>query len=397
MGGMNIAGELGAVLFSLLLWSCGGDSSPTASTPTPTPTPVATSITTSVTSRSLASLGATSQLSATVKDQNGATMSGATVTWATSDTTVATVSATGLVTSIADGPATITATSGSATGTAAVTVGQVAANLVLSDSTLTFASLADTTQLTATVTDANDEVVDSATVTWATSDTAVATVSSAGLVTSVADGTATITATSGSLSATASVPSELPATQTMTVLPFDPAAVTLISPFMPSHTGINVYTITGGHFLSPGTGIVTKIELNTGNGLPGGSNYGIRIHLTSTGLYAWYHFEVNGSISDQTQRDNILVALGDQVTAGQHIGNLVSLGKHAHVHFDMLDAGGRDAVQCPLVYFSPAVAEAWESLYDEKIRERDEERIKDGRGPVPALPDLCNEVDLPSG
>ena len=191
--------------------------------------------------------------------------------------------------------------------------------------------------------------------------------------------------------------SELPATQTMTVMPFDPAAVTYMSPFRPSHTGIDINTTTGGHFLSPGTGIVTNIELNTGNGLPGGSNYGIRIHLTSTGLYAWYHFEVNGSISDQTQRDNILVALGDQVTAGQHIGNLVSLGKNAHVHFDMLDAGGRDAVQCPLVYFSPAVAEAWESLYDEKIRERDEERIKDNRGPVPALPDLCNEVDLPSG
>ena len=96
-------------------------------------------------------------------------------------------------------------------------------------------------------------------------------------------------------------------------------------------------------------------------------------------------------------QNNILVALEDRVTAGQHIGNLVSLGTNAHVHFDMLDAGGRDAVQCPLVYFSPAVAEAWESLYDEKIRERDERRIKEGRGPVPALPDVCNEVDLPSG
>ncbi len=49
--------ELGAVVFSLLLWSCGGDSTPTA----PTPTPVATSITLSVTRLSLASLGATSQ------------------------------------------------------------------------------------------------------------------------------------------------------------------------------------------------------------------------------------------------------------------------------------------------------------------------------------------------
>jgi len=189
--------------------------------------------------------------------------------------------------------------------------------------------------------------------------------------------------------------SGLPATQTMTVMPFDPAAVTLISPFKPSHTGINIYTITGGRFLSPGTGIVTNVELNTGNGLPGGSNYGIRIHLTSTGLYAWYHFEVNGSISDQTQRDNILVALGDRVTAGQYIGNLVSLGPNAHVHFDMLDAGGRDAVQCPLVYFSPAVATTWESLYDAEIRERDEERIKNNRGSVPSLPNLCNEVDLP--
>ena len=190
--------------------------------------------------------------------------------------------------------------------------------------------------------------------------------------------------------------SELPATQTMTVMPFDSVAVTFISPFRPSHTGIDINTITSGRFLSPGNGIVTLIELNTGQGLPG-TNYRVRIHLTSTGLYALYHFEVNGSISDQAQRDNILVALGDRVTAGQHIGNLVSLGPNAHVHFDMLDAGGRAAVRCPLVYFSSAVATTWEDLYDAKIRERDRERIENNRGSVPSLPDLCNEVDLPTG
>jgi len=118
--------ELGAVVFSLFLWSCGGDS-PTTSTPTPTP--VATSITLSVTSLNLASLGATSQLSATVKDQNGETMVSAAVTWATSDAAVATVSSTGLVTSVADGSATITATSGSASGTATVTVREGATTL----------------------------------------------------------------------------------------------------------------------------------------------------------------------------------------------------------------------------------------------------------------------------
>jgi hypothetical protein len=111
---MKKSGAVSAVLFSLLLWSCGGDdASPTTPTTTPKPTPVATSVTLSVTSLSLASLGVTSQLSATVKDQSGATMASATVTWATSDAAVATVSSAGLVTSVADGTVTITATSGS--------------------------------------------------------------------------------------------------------------------------------------------------------------------------------------------------------------------------------------------------------------------------------------------
>ena len=66
---MKTTGALSILLFSLLLWNCGGDSTPTA--PTSTPTPVATLITLSEVSLSFASLGATSQLSATVKDQNG--------------------------------------------------------------------------------------------------------------------------------------------------------------------------------------------------------------------------------------------------------------------------------------------------------------------------------------
>ncbi|MBT7126233.1 MAG: hypothetical protein HN899_13880, partial [Gemmatimonadales bacterium] len=173
-----------ALFVSLSLASCEGDitTPKTPTTPT-TPTPVATSITLSATSLSFSSLVETSQLSATVKDQSGAAMASATVTWATSDAAVATVSSAGLVTSVADGTATITATSGSASATASVTVGQVAANLVLSDSVLTFASLADTTQLAATVTDANGETIPTPSVTWATSDAAVATVSSTGLVT----------------------------------------------------------------------------------------------------------------------------------------------------------------------------------------------------------------------
>ena len=116
---MKHTGALSVLVFSLFLWSCGGEITPT--TPTLPPPPVATSITLSVTSLSFALLGATSQLSATVEDENGATMASATVTWAATGG-AATVSSTGLVTSVAGGRATITATSGSVSATASVTV-----------------------------------------------------------------------------------------------------------------------------------------------------------------------------------------------------------------------------------------------------------------------------------
>ena len=182
----------------LLLLACG-DGGTTPTTPPTTPTPVATSITLSATSLSFASIGATQQLSATVKDQNGANMSGASVSWATSSASVATVSSSGLVTSVANGTATATATSGSANGTAAVTVAQTAASIVLSDTLLSFSAPGDTIRLTATVKDDNGHEMSDATVTWTTSDSTLATVTSDGLVTAVATGTVDITATSDSI------------------------------------------------------------------------------------------------------------------------------------------------------------------------------------------------------
>ena len=86
------------------------------------PVLVATSVTLSATSLSFTSLGETTQLSATVNDQNGVKRNYATVTWDTSRAAVATVSSAGLVKPVSSGTATITATSGSASITATVTV-----------------------------------------------------------------------------------------------------------------------------------------------------------------------------------------------------------------------------------------------------------------------------------
>src|SRR5439155_19116390 len=67
-------------------------------------------------------VGQTAQLTATPKDSAGGALTGRTVTWTSSNTSVATVSSSGLVTSGVVGTATITATSEGKAGSAAVTV-----------------------------------------------------------------------------------------------------------------------------------------------------------------------------------------------------------------------------------------------------------------------------------
>jgi hypothetical protein len=113
------------LLLSLVLWSCGGESStPTSpTTPTTPTTPVATTIQLSLVegAYTLPGLNLTARFTAVVKSQTGATMSGASVTWTSSNAAVATVSG-GLVTSVAVGTATITASSGSANAAASMTV-----------------------------------------------------------------------------------------------------------------------------------------------------------------------------------------------------------------------------------------------------------------------------------
>jgi hypothetical protein len=87
--------------------------------------PIAATVTLSPTTLSFGSFGETQQLTTTVLDGNGATISSASVTWESSGPSVASVSSTGLVTAVANGTATITATSGSAEGTASVDVGTI--------------------------------------------------------------------------------------------------------------------------------------------------------------------------------------------------------------------------------------------------------------------------------
>ena len=137
--------------------------------------------------------GNTAQLTATVKPDNATNKN---VTWNSDDTGVATVDATGKVTAVSAGTATITVTTVDQSKTATCEVTVAAATVPVSGVSLNKDSLAlgvgDTETLTATV--APDNATNKA-VTWTSSDTSVATVDAAGKVTAVGAGTATITVT----------------------------------------------------------------------------------------------------------------------------------------------------------------------------------------------------------
>ena len=172
-------------------------------------------------------VGQTVQLTATAYDANNNVLTGRAVTWSSSNTGIATVSSSGVVTGVAAGSATITATSEGKSGTASATVTPVPVASVSVSPQTASVTVGQTTQLTATARDANNNVLTGRAVTWSSSNTGIATVSSSGVVTGVAAGSATITATSEGKSGTASL--------TITALPAPVASVS-VSPATPSIT-----------------------------------------------------------------------------------------------------------------------------------------------------------------
>lgn len=108
------------ILAAALLTSCsgGGDKGVTNPNGGGIP-PFLTSIT--ISGSSSTNVGGTLQLTAAPKDQTGAAINAA-VVWTTSSAFVATVNSSGLVTGVAAGQATITATSGAITATTVITV-----------------------------------------------------------------------------------------------------------------------------------------------------------------------------------------------------------------------------------------------------------------------------------
>ena len=163
-------------------------------------TPV-TSVTLNKTSASVKA-GETVTLTATVKPDDATDK---TVTWSTSDATVAAVS-NGVVTAKKVGMATITAKAGDKSATCEITVVATPVTAVTLNKTYVSLKAGETVTLTATV--KPDDATDK-TVTWGSSDESVAKVEN-GIVTAIGKGLSTITAKAGDTSATCMVTVSVP-------------------------------------------------------------------------------------------------------------------------------------------------------------------------------------------
>ncbi|MDF1504266.1 Ig-like domain-containing protein [Roseisolibacter sp. H3M3-2] len=151
-------------------------------------------------------VGRTLQLAAAARDANGATLSGRAVAWTSSADSVARVDANGLVTGVAAGSATITATSEGKSATASVAV-QLApvASIAVTPATANLRT-GDTLRLAAAVRDESGAALAGRQVRWASSAAGVVTVDSvSGLLRATGQGNATITASSEGKTGTAQI------------------------------------------------------------------------------------------------------------------------------------------------------------------------------------------------
>ena len=150
--------------------------------------------------------GDTLRLTAAAYDANEHVVAEAEFSWASSDTAIATVDASGLVTGIGSGEVEISASSSGVAGRASLTVlDPVPMDITVTPDTVALTALGQTAQLAAEVRDQLGRVMERVPVAWSSADTAVAAIDSAGLVTATGSGTATITATAGAASGSASV------------------------------------------------------------------------------------------------------------------------------------------------------------------------------------------------
>lgn len=180
-GSVTITARSGGVSGTLLL--------------TVTPPPVATVLVSSPLTTLV--VGGTTQLLAALRAADGTVLEGREVQWSSSASGVATVTNSGLVTAIAPGTVTVTATSEGRSGALVLTVQSPAPASVLVTPGSVSLTVGGSANLVASVRDAGGNTLTGERVTWTTSNPGVVSVQQNGGITAVGTGVATVSATAG--------------------------------------------------------------------------------------------------------------------------------------------------------------------------------------------------------
>ncbi len=167
--------------------------------------PPLSSFSLSSSSITFSSLGETVQLHLSAKTMEGTDWQTPIASWTSVNPEIATVSESGLVTSVANGSTEIIASSGTFTARASVVVRQKPATINLSETRINFENISDTAQLYATAKDALGNILLEPVLVWASGSPSIATVSEIGLITGVSLGAVEISVSINNISATANV------------------------------------------------------------------------------------------------------------------------------------------------------------------------------------------------
>lgn len=230
--------QLALIALSMYLGiaGCGGSGKSSSSNDT---NPMLTSV--SVGGGNTLAAGMTMQLSATGTYSNGSTSNlTSQVTWKTSDSTIASISSSGLLTALKQGSVSVMATTGTVTGSATISVGQPILTSITVTAPSSAVALGVSEQLTAkgTYSDQSTQTLTSQ-VTWQTSDNAVATIGASGLLSGLKVGAVNVTAMMGSVVGTLPITISSPV---LSAIEISPSSFSIASGQSKQLTASGIYT-----------------------------------------------------------------------------------------------------------------------------------------------------------
>ena len=189
--------------------------------------------------------GQTAQLSALLKDSLGNLITGPGIAWGSSNVTVAAISIAGIVTAASPGTTTISATSGSRTGAALLTVATPTVTSVAITPTPMLVVVGGTATLVAVARNQQGGALAGQTFAYQSSDPTIASVSVAGVVSGIRPGAVTITATTQGVAGTDAVSVLVPTALAGRVYPADGSAATGLRFTAQTGTGAGLQSFAG--------------------------------------------------------------------------------------------------------------------------------------------------------